>query len=72
MVVTRLHIGGLTPNITSEHIIDRFQTFGEVRGVEDLQLDAVGESELESLDGVHSHACRPVSTVHFPHTRVLS
>lgn len=43
-VSTRLHVGGLTPMITPAHIRDRFSSFGTVREVESLQLDALGQS----------------------------
>jgi len=44
-VTTRLHIGGLTPQITPDHLRDRFKSFGNVKDVETLADDALGESE---------------------------
>lgn len=41
-VTKRLHIGGLTPNITPTHLKDRFEIFGQVDEVEQLQPDALG------------------------------
>ncbi len=40
--VKRLHIGGLTPNITPEHLEARFKIFGQVDGVETLGPDGLG------------------------------
>lgn len=37
MVVHRLHVSGLTPTITHDHLRDRFRSFGTV-----LNLDAPG------------------------------
>ncbi|WVQ93632.1 hypothetical protein IAU59_000708 [Kwoniella sp. CBS 9459] len=42
-VTKRLHIGGLTPAITTTHIKDRFASFGTVRDVEEMQPDALGQ-----------------------------
>lgn len=41
-VTRRLHIGGLTPSITPDHLRDRFKSFGTVTDVEQLGLDALG------------------------------
>jgi hypothetical protein len=43
-LMTRLHIGGLTPLITPDHLRDRFRSFGTVLDVETLGPDALGES----------------------------
>lgn len=48
-VTKRLHIGGLTPNITSSHLRDRFKIFGQVDEVEQLQPDALGIFPAPSL-----------------------
>ncbi|OCF44079.1 hypothetical protein I317_02032 [Kwoniella heveanensis CBS 569] len=42
-VTKRLHIGGLTPAITTTHIKDRFASFGKVSEVEEMQPDALGQ-----------------------------
>lgn len=42
-VTKRLHIGGLTPTITPEHLRDRFRSFGKVLDVEEMGLNALGE-----------------------------
>lgn len=42
----RLHVGGLTPSITVDHLRDRFRSFGAVLDVEELGIDALGESEV--------------------------
>lgn len=42
-VTKRLHIGGITPSITTDHIRDRFRSFGTVHDVEEMGLDALGE-----------------------------
>lgn len=42
-VTKRLHIGGLTPTITLEHLRDRFKSFGTVLEVEETGLNALGE-----------------------------
>lgn len=41
-VTKRLHIAGLTPNITPAHLKDRFGSFGTVSEVEDMALDPLG------------------------------
>lgn len=45
-VTKRLHIGGLTPNITTTHLRDRFKIFGQVDEVEELQPDALGQLDV--------------------------
>ena len=40
----RLHVGGLTPNITQEHLLHRFKIFGQVDEVETLAPDGLGMS----------------------------
>jgi hypothetical protein len=42
--VVRLHVGGLTPNITPEHLLQRFKIFGQVDEVETLAPDGLGMS----------------------------
>ncbi|ORY29773.1 hypothetical protein BCR39DRAFT_598585 [Naematelia encephala] len=42
-ITKRLHVGGLTPDITTEHIRDRFKSFGTIENVEDMQPDALGQ-----------------------------
>jgi hypothetical protein len=44
VLVKRLHVGGITPNITTAHLRDRFKSFGTVRTVDELALDALGAS----------------------------
>ena len=44
IATTRLHVSGLTANVTPAHIRDRFASFGTVRDVEELQATALGES----------------------------
>ncbi|WWC58359.1 uncharacterized protein I303_100899 [Kwoniella dejecticola CBS 10117] len=39
----RLHVGGLTPAITAQHIKERFSSFGTVTNVEELKPDAFGQ-----------------------------
>jgi hypothetical protein len=47
----RLYITGLTSNISSDHIRDRFSSFGTVRDVDELQPDALGlSSSLDDLN----------------------
>lgn len=43
IVTKRIHVGGLTPNITTSHIKDRFKSFGNVLEVEELKADALGK-----------------------------
>ena len=43
LVTKRIHVGGLTPNITTQHIRDRFKSFGTVMDVEELMPDVHGE-----------------------------
>jgi hypothetical protein len=43
-IIKRLHVGGITPNITTQHIADRFKSFGKVTSVEDLAEDGLGEA----------------------------
>jgi hypothetical protein len=43
-VTKRLHIGGITPSITADHLRDRFRSFGTVQEVEEMGIDALGES----------------------------
>lgn len=50
IVTKRLHVGGLTPSITSTHIKDRFASFGTVKDVETLQPDALGKAHLLTLE----------------------
>lgn len=47
-ITTRLHVAGLTPNITTEHIRDRFSLFGKVQDVEQPQPDALGKLSSKS------------------------
>ncbi|WWD16369.1 hypothetical protein CI109_100795 [Kwoniella shandongensis] len=42
-VTKRIHIGGLTPSITTAHIKDRFSSFGNVREVEEMKPDGLGQ-----------------------------
>lgn len=42
IVTKRIHLGGLTPNITPAHIKDRFKSFGNVLDVEELGVDGLG------------------------------
>ncbi|KDN39023.1 hypothetical protein RSAG8_09059, partial [Rhizoctonia solani AG-8 WAC10335] len=43
MQTTRLHISGLTPSISASDLKQRFSTFGDVRGVDEVgKLDGVG------------------------------
>jgi hypothetical protein len=43
-LVKRLHVGGITPNITTDHLKARFQSFGKVQTVDELAPDALGAS----------------------------
>jgi hypothetical protein len=43
IVTKRIHVGGLTPSITTAHIKDRFKSFGNVLDVEEMKADALGE-----------------------------
>ncbi|WWC86018.1 uncharacterized protein L201_000889 [Kwoniella dendrophila CBS 6074] len=43
VVTKRLHVGGLTPAITTAHIKERFSSFGTVSDVEELGPDALGQ-----------------------------
>ncbi|WWD09181.1 hypothetical protein V865_007303 [Kwoniella europaea PYCC6329] len=42
-ITKRLHVGGLTPAITTQHIKERFSSFGVVSEVEELGVDALGQ-----------------------------
>ena len=53
-VVKRLHVGGITPNITATHLKDRFKSFGTVRDVDELSPDALGMSAF--LHGILRNA----------------
>jgi hypothetical protein len=44
-ITKRLHVGGITPNITTTHLKDRFSIFGMVSEIEELQPDALGTSQ---------------------------
>ena len=44
VLVKRLHVGGITPNITIDHLKARFNAFGTVRTVDELAPDALGSS----------------------------
>jgi hypothetical protein len=44
IITKRLHVAGITPNITTSHLSDRFSIFGKVRDVEELQPNALGVS----------------------------
>lgn len=39
----RLHVGGLTPQITPAHLKDRFSSFGVVTDVGDMGPNALGD-----------------------------
>jgi hypothetical protein len=41
-VTKRLHVGGITPNITATHIKERFSIFGIVTDIEELKPNALG------------------------------
>lgn len=41
-ITKRIHVGGLVPNITVEHLRDRFRSFGTVLAVEEMGLNALG------------------------------
>ncbi|OCF59395.1 hypothetical protein L486_02060 [Kwoniella mangroviensis CBS 10435] len=41
-ITKRLHVGGLTPAITTQHIKERFSSFGVVSEIEELGVDALG------------------------------
>lgn len=43
-IVKRLHVSGLIPTITSDHLKDRFNSFGQVECVDELGLDGNGMS----------------------------
>ena len=43
-VTKRLHVGGITQNITTQHLKDRFASFGKVHEVDELAPDAFGKS----------------------------
>ncbi|WVQ62425.1 uncharacterized protein L199_000565 [Kwoniella botswanensis] len=42
-ITKRLHVGGLTPAITTQHIKERFSSFGVVSEIEELGVDALGQ-----------------------------
>jgi hypothetical protein len=66
-VTKRLHIGGLTPNITSTHLKDRFKIFGQVDEVEELQPDALGKLAGVTAWISTAYTSRPAQTLRLPH-----
>lgn len=49
LLTQRLHVGGITPSITVDHLRDRFRSFGTVLNVEELGVDPLGETSLNPL-----------------------
>jgi hypothetical protein len=47
-ITKRVHVGGLIPSITAEHLRDRFRSFGTVTAVEEMGLNALGELSCSS------------------------
>ncbi len=61
-ITKRVHVGGLIPSITAEHLRDRFRSFGTVTAVEEMGLNALGE-----LAGFAAADDRRTSPLRVPH-----
>lgn len=58
-ITRRLHIAGLTAQVTSSHVKDRLGSFGKVSEVEDVAVDALGQSNpWRCLESAALRACR--------------
>jgi hypothetical protein len=55
-VTKRLHVGGITPNITTQHLKDRFASFGKVQTVDELAPDGLGGLPTADTSGQSSHS----------------
>lgn len=64
-ITKRLHVGGITPNITTTHLKDRFKSFGTVRTVDELAPDALGTFHQYTVSCDKLLISRPTSSFHF-------